>query len=104
MSAYNYPNMAGLLSAASTPSTPTTPSTSSSGLGTLGVAASQATSLGLSPQQSAAWWGMAQQLATQEYLSRLQASARDPAAYALLAQQGGMPAGYEQLLQRPRSI
>jgi len=99
MSAYNYPNMAGLLSAASTPSTPTTPSTSSSGLGTLGVAASQATSLGLSPQQSAAWWGMAQQLATQEYLSRLQASARDPAAYALLAQQGGMPAGYEQLLQ-----
>ena len=42
---------------------------------------------------------MAQQLDTQEYLSRLQASARDPAAYALLAQQGGMPAGYEQLLQ-----
>merc|ERR1719469_1078661 len=89
LAAYNYPNMAGLLSAASTPSTP---STSSSSLGTLGVAASQATSLGLSPQQSAAWWTMAQQLATQEYLSRLQASARDPAAYALLAQQGGMPA------------
>lgn len=53
---------------------------------TLGVAASQAASLN--------WWGMANQLATQDYLSRLQQAARDPAQFAALQAQGAIP-GYD---------
>jgi len=53
---------------------------------TLGVAASQAASLN--------WWGMANQLATQDYLSRLQQAARDPAQFAALQAQGANP-GYD---------
>lgn len=60
-----------------TPSTSATPPTTD----TLGVAASQAASLN--------WWGMASQLATQDYLSRL---GRDPAQFAAL--QAQLP-GYE---------
>ena len=59
------------------PSTSATPPTTD----TLGVAASQAASLN--------WWGMASQLATQDYLSRL---GRDPAQFAAL--QAQLP-GYE---------
>lgn len=55
-----------------TPSTSATPPTTD----TLGVAASQAASLN--------WWGMASQLATQDYLSRL---GRDPAQLAALQAQ-----------------
>ena len=46
----------------------------------------------------AAWWAMAQQLAAQEYLTRLQSAARDPTAYAALAAQGMLP-NYEMLSQ-----
>ena len=46
----------------------------------------------------AAWWAMAQQLAAQEYLTRLQSAARDPTAYAALAAQGILP-NYEMLSQ-----
>lgn len=83
------------------------PPTSSS---TLGVAASQAQSLPLNPA-SAAWWSMASQLAAHDYmvkmqqqqaavvqsnpqadyLSRLQAAARDPVALAALQAQGMVP-------------
>ena len=41
---------------------------------------------------------MAQQLAAQEYLTRLQSAARDPTAYAALAAQGILP-NYEMLSQ-----
>ena len=41
---------------------------------------------------------MAQQLAAQEYLTRLQTAARDPTAYAALAAQGILP-NYEMLSQ-----
>ena len=46
----------------------------------------------------AQWWAMAQQLAAQEYLTRLQTAARDPTAYAALAAQGILP-NYEMLSQ-----
>lgn len=39
---------------------------------------------------------MASQLAAQDYMSRLQAAARDPTAYAALASQGVLP-NYEML-------
>ena len=87
----------------SSPSSSQSPSSSSGntnnlgGLGTLGVAASQAASLGMN-QASAAWWAMAQQLAAQEYLTRLQTAAKDPTAYAALAAQGILP-NYEMLSQ-----
>ena len=42
------------------------------------------------------WWTMASQLAAQEYLTRIQAAARDPQAYAALAAQGVLP-NYEML-------
>ena len=89
-------------------STPTAPESgrkkskkeSYGGLGTLGVAASQAASLGMN--QAGAWWAMAQQMAAQEYLTRLQSAARDPAAYAALAAQGVLP-NYEMLTQGSKS-
>ncbi|XP_059099037.1 bromodomain adjacent to zinc finger domain protein 2B-like [Tigriopus californicus] len=68
---------------------------------TLGVAASQAASLGMN-QASAAWWTMASQLAAQDYLSRIQAASRDPSAYAALAAQGVLP-NYEMLSQGSKS-
>ena len=43
------------------------------------------------------WWAMASQLAAQEYLTRIQAAARDPQAYAALAAQGVLP-NYEMLM------
>ena len=42
------------------------------------------------------WYAMASQLAAQEYLSKIQAAARDPQAYAALAAQGVLP-NYEML-------
>ena len=45
---------------------------------------------------------MAQQLAAQEYLTRLQSAARDPTAYAALAAQGILP-NYEMLSQGSKS-
>jgi hypothetical protein len=42
------------------------------------------------------WYTMASQLAAQEYLTRIQAAARDPQAYAALAAQGVLP-NYEML-------
>ena len=45
---------------------------------------------------------MAQQLAAQEYLTRLQTAARDPTAYAALAAQGVLP-NYEMLSQGAKS-
>lgn len=71
------------------------------GLGTLGVAASQAASLGMN-QASAAWFSMAQQLAAQDYLTRIQAATRDPNAFAALAAQGVLP-NYEMLTQGSKS-
>ena len=69
------------------PSTSSTPPTTD----TLGVAASQAASLN--------WWGMASQLATQDYLSRL---GRDPAQFAALQAQlpGFEMAGRSKAKQR----
>ena len=69
------------------PSTSATPPTTD----TLGVAASQAASLN--------WWGMASQLATQDYLSRL---GRDPAQFAALQAQlpGFEMAGRSKAKQR----
>ncbi len=49
-------------------------------------------------QQANAWYAMASQLAAQDYLTRLQSAARDPAAYAALAAQGVLP-NYEMLTQ-----
>ena len=43
------------------------------------------------------WYAMASQLAAQEYLTRIQAAARDPQAYAALAAQGVLP-NYEMLM------
>uniref|UniRef100_A0A0K8STL3 Bromodomain adjacent to zinc finger domain protein 2B n=2 Tax=Lygus hesperus TaxID=30085 RepID=A0A0K8STL3_LYGHE len=40
--------------------------------GTLSVAASQASALGINPASMGAWWSMAQQLAAQDYLAQLQ--------------------------------
>ena len=65
-----YP-MSSLPTSSAAPTPPTTD--------TLGVAASQAASLN--------WWGMASQLATQDYLSRLGVAARDPAQVAALQAQ-----------------
>ena len=45
---------------------------------------------------------MASQLAAQDYLTRLQAASRDPAAYAALAAQGVLP-NYEMLSQGSKS-
>ena len=45
---------------------------------------------------------MASQLAAQDYLSRLQSAARDPATYAALAAQGVLP-NYEMLSQGSKS-
>ena len=42
------------------------------------------------------WYAMASQLAAQEYLTKIQAAARDPQAYAALAAQGVLP-NYEML-------
>ncbi|XP_044588576.1 bromodomain adjacent to zinc finger domain protein 2B isoform X8 [Cotesia glomerata] len=53
---------------------PPPPYSHAAGLGTLGVAASQAASLGINPA-SAAWWTMASHLAAQDYLARLQGAA-----------------------------
>lgn len=81
----------GLPASTATPTPHTTTPT------TLGLAASQAQSLGLNPS-SAVWWSMNSQLAAQEYLSRIQAAARDPSAYASLMAQGVLPS-YELLTQ-----
>merc|ERR1719347_317598 len=63
-------------SAQPTPPTSIPPATANSSLGTLGVAASQAASLGLNPA-SAAWWNIASQLAAQDYLTRVQQGAQE---------------------------
>ena len=80
-------------------------STSVSGGGYGGLdalAAAAAGSQAASMSQANAWWAMAQQLAAQDYLSRLQSAARDPAAYAALAAQGVLP-NYEVLSQGTKS-
>ncbi|XP_067211249.1 bromodomain adjacent to zinc finger domain protein 2B isoform X11 [Linepithema humile] len=59
---------------------------SHSSLGTLGVAATQAASLGITPA-SAAWWTMASHLAAQDYIARLGAAGLS-----------GFPPGAESLL------
>ena len=46
----------------------------------------------------AAWWNMASQIAAQDYLTRIQQAARDPAQYAALQAQGILP-GYDMLTQ-----
>ena len=56
------------------------------------AAAGQMGQLGLNQ-----WWAMASQMAAQEYLTRIQAAARDPQAYAALAAQGVLP-NYEMLM------
>ena len=72
-----------------------------------GMGAAQGPTASASNSQSAAyaasnqlglnqWYNMAQQLAAQEYLTRIQAAARDPQAYAALAAQGVLP-NYEML-------
>jgi len=96
---YGYPPGLPPLMTTSQPTVPTTlpPTTSNSSLGTLGVAASQAASLGLN-SASAAWWNMASQIAAQDYLTRIQQAARDPAQYAALQAQGILP-GYDMLTQ-----
>ncbi len=73
--------------------------------GTASASASGSASTSTSPamnQASAAWYAMASQLAAQDYLTRLQAAARDPAAYAALASQGVLP-NYEMLTQGTKS-
>ena len=78
------PSYAGHTAAAAAPPPPPF---SHAGLGSLGVAASQAASLGINPA-SAAWWTMASHLAAQDYLARLQGAAG----------LGGFPPGAEGLL------
>eukprot|EP00092_Neocalanus_flemingeri_P068100 GFUD01083168.1.p1 GENE.GFUD01083168.1~~GFUD01083168.1.p1 ORF type:complete len:2042 (+),score=445.04 GFUD01083168.1:252-6377(+) len=96
---YGYPPGMPAMMTTAQPTAPTSlpTTTSSSSLGTLGVAASQAASLGLNPA-SAAWWNMASQIAAQDYLTRIQQAARDPAQYAALQAQGILP-GYDMLTQ-----
>lgn len=65
---------------------PPPPPYSHGSLGTLGVAASQAASLGI----NSAWWTMATHLATQDYIARLQGAAA--------AGLPGFPPGAESLL------
>ena len=66
--------------------------------GASGLAGSNATSNPYASNQLGInqWYAMASQLAAQEYLSKIQAAARDPQAYAALAAQGVLP-NYEML-------
>merc|ERR1711935_83319 len=84
---YGYPPGLPAMMTTSQPTAPTSlpPTTSnSSSLGTLGVAASQAASLGLNPA-SAAWWNMASQIAAQDYLTRVhQGSQENPSQFSAL--------------------
>jgi hypothetical protein len=92
-----FPGMSAAPTSTST-SSPTPPASGRFGdLSTLGVAASQAASLGGLNQAGAAWWNV---LAAQDYMTRLQNAARDPAAYAALLAQQGQMANYEVLAQQ----
>ena len=74
------------------------------GMATPGAASSMASAAQQAQSAAAAqnqlglsqWYTMASQLAAQEYLTRIQAAARDPQAYAALAAQGVLP-NYEML-------
>ena len=68
------------------------PQAAASPYGAAAASASAAANSGLNQ-----WWAMASQLAAQEYLTRIQAAARDPQAYAALAAQGVLP-NYEMLM------
>ena len=68
--------------------------TGMAGTSPYGAAAANPAAGGLGLNQ---WWAMASQLAAQEYLTRIQAAARDPQAYAALAAQGVLP-NYEMLM------
>ncbi len=85
-------------SAAASPASTTTTSTSNGGQNGASSSSASGGGGGDSNNAQAAWYAMASQLAAQDYLSRLQAAARDPAAYAALASQGVLP-NYEMLTQ-----
>ncbi len=75
------------------------------GAGVSGGASVSSASANNSAQQQAnqQWWAMAaSQYAAQEYMARIQAATRDPAAYAVLAAQGVVP-NYQMLSQGSKS-
>ncbi len=95
-----YAGLGGLSNLGAAYSGLTSQASSSAGQSQNGAAATVASSSSSDAATSAtnAWYAMASQLAAQDYLTRLQAAARDPAAYAALASQGVLP-NYEMLTQ-----